>query len=146
MEEFILVQDMNALDVRMLSLTLQPLYPRGRSRQYPLNRRFSVPQSRSGGFGEHNFLTLLEIELRTVQLVARSLHRLCAVLCILSTSLFEVVLYCIFGLSFKIKVFCDMQLRIHHFSTWYCSDVKSKRMRRVGHVSRVREGLSDNWM
>jgi hypothetical protein len=38
-----------------------------------------MPQSRSGGFEEHNLLTLPEIEPRTVHLIAKSLHRQCAV-------------------------------------------------------------------
>jgi hypothetical protein len=31
----------------MVGFTLLPLYPRGKNPQYPLDRRFAVPQSRS---------------------------------------------------------------------------------------------------
>lgn len=103
-----------------------------------------MPQSRSGGFEEHNFLTLPEIEPRTVQLIARSLHRLCAVLCVLSTLLLTVTLYYIKGFPFKIKMFYDAHFRIPNFSNSYCVEVKAKMMSREGHVSHVRKSLSDN--
>jgi len=103
-----------------------------------------MPQSRSGGFAEHNFLTLPEIEPRTAQLIAKSLHRLYAVLYVLSTLLFTVTLYYIMGFTFKIKIFYDAHFRIHHFSNSYCIEVKTKIMRRVEHVSHVRKSLSDN--
>jgi hypothetical protein len=34
----------------------RPLYPRGKSHQYPLDRRLGGPQSRSGRFGEGKIL------------------------------------------------------------------------------------------
>jgi hypothetical protein len=103
-----------------------------------------MPQGRSGGFEEHNFLMLPEIEPRTAQLIARSQHRLCAVLYVLNTPLLTVTLYYIMGFTFKIKMFYDAHFRIHHFSNSYCVEVKTKMMRRVGHVPHVRKSLRDN--
>jgi len=36
----------------MVSFTLPPLYPQGKSPHYPLDRRLGGPQSRSGHGGE----------------------------------------------------------------------------------------------
>jgi hypothetical protein len=103
-----------------------------------------MPQSRSGGFEEHNFLTLPEIEPRTVQLIAKSLHRLCAVLYVLSTLLLTVARYYMMAFPFKIKIFVVAHFRNHQFSDSYFVEVKTKIMRRGRHVSHVRKSLSDN--
>jgi hypothetical protein len=50
----------------LVSFTPLPLYPRGKSPRYPLDRRLGGPQSLSGHCGvENNFLTLLVIEPRS---------------------------------------------------------------------------------
>jgi hypothetical protein len=41
---------------RLVNFTSRPLYPRGKSPRYPLDRRFGGPQSRSGRFGEQKIL------------------------------------------------------------------------------------------
>jgi hypothetical protein len=38
----------------VVNFTRRPLYPRGKSPRYPLDRRLGGPQSRSGRFGEEN--------------------------------------------------------------------------------------------
>jgi hypothetical protein len=48
---------------RMVSFTPRPLYPRGKSPRYPLDRRLGGPQSRSGDVEKRKFLTLLGLEL-----------------------------------------------------------------------------------
>jgi len=103
-----------------------------------------MPQSRSGDFEEHNFFTLSETEPRTVQLIVKSLHRLYAVLYVLSALLLTVTLYYVMGFTFKIKIIYDAHFRIHRFSNSYCVEVKTKMMRRAGHESHVRKRLSDN--
>jgi hypothetical protein len=40
----------------VVNFTPRPLYPRGKSLRYPLDRRFGGPQSRSGRFGEKKIL------------------------------------------------------------------------------------------
>jgi hypothetical protein len=40
----------------VVRLTPRPLYPRGKTLRYPLDRRLSVPQSRSGRLGEEKIL------------------------------------------------------------------------------------------
>jgi hypothetical protein len=47
-----------------VSFTPQPLYPRGKSPRYPLDRRLGGPQSRSGHSGKETNLTLPGIEPR----------------------------------------------------------------------------------
>jgi hypothetical protein len=74
-----------------------------------------MPQSRSGGFEEHNFLMLPEIEPRTVQLIAKSLHGLGSVLYVPSTPLLTVTLYCVMGLLLKLEYF---MLHIFAFTTF----------------------------
>lgn len=74
-----------------------------------------MPQSRSGGFEEHNFLTLTEIEPPTVHLIAKSLHRLYAVLYVLSTPLLTFTLYYIMGFLSKLKYF---MIRIFTFTAF----------------------------
>jgi hypothetical protein len=62
--------DASVLDPRTSwSFTPQPLYPRGRSPHYPLDRRLGGPHSRSGRFGE---VTLLGLEMRPLGRSARS--------------------------------------------------------------------------
>jgi hypothetical protein len=49
----------------MVSFTLRPIYPRGKSHRYSLDRRLDKPQSRCGHCGEDETLLLvLEIERR----------------------------------------------------------------------------------
>jgi hypothetical protein len=40
----------------VVNFTLRPLYPRGKSPRYPLDRKLGGPQSRSGRFGEEKIL------------------------------------------------------------------------------------------
>jgi len=56
------------------SLKPRPLYPRGKSRRYPLNSRLGG--SRLDVLEDTNPLPLLDIEPRIVQPVAESQHRL----------------------------------------------------------------------
>jgi hypothetical protein len=46
----------------VVSFTPLPLYPRGKSPRYPLDRKLGGPQSRSGRCGEEKNLALPEIE------------------------------------------------------------------------------------
>ena len=63
----------------MVSVTHQPLYPRGMSRSYHLNRRLVLPQRRCGRFGkEKRLFPLSGIEPRICQPVAWAVH-ICAV-------------------------------------------------------------------
>jgi hypothetical protein len=65
----------------VVSLMPRPLYPRGKSPRYPLNRWLGGPQSRSGRDREVKILTLPRLELRppsVVQPVA-SLYTDCAI-------------------------------------------------------------------
>jgi hypothetical protein len=48
----------------VFSFTPEPLYPRGKSFLYPLNRRLGGPQSRSGRHAEEKILAPMELELR----------------------------------------------------------------------------------
>jgi hypothetical protein len=52
----------------VVNFTPRPLYPRGKSPRYPLDRRLRGPQSRSGRFGEEKILDPTGI--RIVQPVA----------------------------------------------------------------------------
>jgi hypothetical protein len=57
----------------VVSITLLPLYLRGKGPQYPLNRRLGGPQSLSERCGDENYLLLLPgIELRPLGRPARS--------------------------------------------------------------------------
>jgi hypothetical protein len=62
----------------MVSLTLRPLYPRGKSPQYPLDRRLGGPQSQSGRHGEMKILAPTRAQTPTPGHPARSqsLYRL----------------------------------------------------------------------
>jgi hypothetical protein len=62
----------------VVSFTLQPLYPRGKSPQYPLDRRLGGPQTWSGQRGEEKILPLLGLKLRSLGRPTRSqsLYRL----------------------------------------------------------------------
>jgi hypothetical protein len=51
----------------VVSFTLEPLYPRGKSARYPLDMRLSGPQGRSGRCGEGKNLTLAGIRTPVVQ-------------------------------------------------------------------------------
>jgi hypothetical protein len=56
----------------IVSFTLQPLYPQGKSPWYPLGRRLGGPQSRSGGGGEEKNSQLLPgLELTIIQPIAQ---------------------------------------------------------------------------
>jgi hypothetical protein len=46
----------------VVSLTLQPLYPRGKNLRYPLDRRLGEYQSRFGRCGEEENLALPGID------------------------------------------------------------------------------------
>jgi hypothetical protein len=55
----------------MVTLTTRPLYPRGKSRRYPVNRRLGKPHRGSGCCGgKKNLLRLLGFEPRLAQPVA----------------------------------------------------------------------------
>jgi hypothetical protein len=62
----------------VVSFTPQPLYPRGKSTRYPLDRRLGGPQNRSGYVKKRKFLTLPGLERRSLGRPARSqsLYRL----------------------------------------------------------------------
>jgi hypothetical protein len=62
----------------VVSFTPQPLYPRGKSPRYPLDRRLGGPQSRSGHVQKRKSLTLPGLELQPLGRSARSqsLYRL----------------------------------------------------------------------
>jgi len=56
----------------VVSFTPRPLYPRGKSLRYPLDRRLGGPQSRSGRGGEEkNSQSLTGLEHPIIQLVAQ---------------------------------------------------------------------------
>jgi hypothetical protein len=56
----------------VVSFTPRPLYPRGNSPAYPLDRRLGGPQSRCGRGEEKNSQPLLGLEPPIIQLVAQS--------------------------------------------------------------------------
>jgi hypothetical protein len=56
----------------MVSFTLRPLYPRGRSSRYPLDRRLDGLQSRSGKYGEVKIFSPSGLELRPIVRPARN--------------------------------------------------------------------------
>jgi hypothetical protein len=56
----------------VVNFTPRPLYPRGKSPRYPLERRLGGPQSRSGRFGEVKILDPTGLELRLLGRPARS--------------------------------------------------------------------------
>jgi hypothetical protein len=62
----------------VVSFTPRPLYPRGKSSRYPLNKTLDGPQSWCGRRGEEKILTILGLELRNLDRPARSqsLYRL----------------------------------------------------------------------
>jgi hypothetical protein len=49
--------DLDIISRWVTSFTSRPLYPQGKSRWYPLDRRLSGPQSRSGRSGDTLFLS-----------------------------------------------------------------------------------------
>jgi hypothetical protein len=55
-----------------VSFTPRPLYPRGKTPRYPLDRKLGGPQSLSGRFGEEKILDTTGLELRSYS-PARSL-------------------------------------------------------------------------
>jgi hypothetical protein len=63
---------------RVISFTLRPSYPLGKSLRYPLDRRLCEPQIRSGRLEKRKFLTLPGLELLPLSRPARSqsLYRL----------------------------------------------------------------------
>jgi hypothetical protein len=50
---------------RVVNFGPRPLYPRGKSPRYPLDRRLGGPQSRSGRFGEEKILDPIGTRTRT---------------------------------------------------------------------------------
>jgi hypothetical protein len=55
-----------------------PLYPWGKSPQYPLNRRLGAPQSQFGCVGEViNLLRLPGFKPQIIQPIAKSLYQIC---------------------------------------------------------------------
>jgi len=55
----------------VVNFTPRPLYPRGESPLYPLDRRLVGPQNRSGHGGEKSYQLLAELEPPIIQPVAQ---------------------------------------------------------------------------
>jgi hypothetical protein len=80
----------------VVSFTPRPLYPRGKSPRYTLDRRLGGPQSRSGRRGEENLLPRNFLEGRIIRKNVRHYINQHAIACILLTrfcSVLHVYLY-----------------------------------------------------